>query len=356
VGTGQDVLVYFGGETIQEGSYGSTLSLSYVTADRLGSMPGGSKLDPYGQEITATANDKVKFATYLRDGESGIDYAMNRYYAAGRGRFLTADHHGGSANNPASWNHYVYAGGDPIGNMDPNGLDYCPVGAGADVCEYMEGLSDADPGGMCVQTAWTFGYMEATAECPGMDGGIYGTGILWEAAQEGQLAREEPPPPQCTISVFTRGVPFAGSFANHTYIEVSDPADGIDEVLEGGPTNPHNPLTHPSDTWGQMVGYIDPVINRVVTGGLKGADPSSNRQLLTETGGSDVCDEVMQLQADVQGYNSGSLVNYAPLPNGTTTFNSNSFTFTLLNQAGLSAALAQATGWSPGWGQLVPGQ
>jgi hypothetical protein len=64
----------------------------------------------------------------------------------------------------------------------------------------------------------------------------------------------------------------------------------------------------------------------------------------------------MQLQADVQGYNSGSLVNYAPLPNGTTTFNSNSFTFTLLNQAGLSAALAQATGWSPGWGQLVPGQ
>jgi RHS repeat-associated protein len=91
VGTAQDVLVYFGGETIQEGSYGSTLSLSYATADRLGSMPGGAKLDPYGQEISATANDKVKFATYLRDGESGIDYAMNRYYAAGRGRFLTAD-------------------------------------------------------------------------------------------------------------------------------------------------------------------------------------------------------------------------------------------------------------------------
>jgi RHS repeat-associated protein len=130
VGTAQDVLVYFGVETIQEGSYGSTLALSYVTADRLGSMPGGSKLDPYGQEITATANDKVKFATYLRDGESGIDYAMNRYYAAGRGRFLSADpyrvNNGGPGDPgaPGSWNRYVYALGNPINFYDPFGLDY----------------------------------------------------------------------------------------------------------------------------------------------------------------------------------------------------------------------------------------
>jgi RHS repeat-associated protein len=124
VGTAQDVLVYFGGETIQEGTYGSTLSLSYVTADRLGSMPGGAKLDPYGQEITATANDKVKFATYLRDGESGIDYALNRYYAAGRGRFLTVDPAIGSAgaDNPESWNRYSYVLNDTVNSHDPQGL------------------------------------------------------------------------------------------------------------------------------------------------------------------------------------------------------------------------------------------
>jgi RHS repeat-associated protein len=124
------VLVYFWGETIQEGSYGSTLALSYVTADRLGSMPGGAKLDPYGQEISATANDKIKFATYLRDGESGIDYAMNRYYAAGRGRFLSADPYRvnnsgpGDPGAPGSWNRYVYALGNPTNFYDPFGLDY----------------------------------------------------------------------------------------------------------------------------------------------------------------------------------------------------------------------------------------
>jgi RHS repeat-associated protein len=121
VGTAQDVLVYFGGETIQEGTYGSTLSLSYVTADRLGSMPGGAKLDPYGQEISATANDKIKFATYLRDGESGIDYAMNRLYAAGRGRFLSADPVPGHPANPQSLNLYTYAADDPVNRYDPNG-------------------------------------------------------------------------------------------------------------------------------------------------------------------------------------------------------------------------------------------
>ncbi len=60
-------------------------------------------------------------------------------------------------------------------------------------------------------------------------------------------------------------------------------------------------------------------------------------------------------QHDVESYYSGPLVNYAPLPNGTTTFNSNSFTYTLLNQIGLSGAAIPGLGWSPGWGRLVPG-
>jgi hypothetical protein len=32
-------------------------------------MLGGKSLYPWGEEVTATANDKIKFATYLRDGE-----------------------------------------------------------------------------------------------------------------------------------------------------------------------------------------------------------------------------------------------------------------------------------------------
>jgi len=49
---------------------------------------------PYGEawltESTPSTNDK-KFTTYQRDQESGLDYAMNRYYANTGGRFVSPD-------------------------------------------------------------------------------------------------------------------------------------------------------------------------------------------------------------------------------------------------------------------------
>jgi RHS repeat-associated protein len=112
-----------------EGSWSGigSFSASYVGVDRLGSIPGGAKLFAWGDEVTVTGNDKIKFATYLRDGESGIDYGMNRYYGSGVGRFLTADWYWGSvkAGDPQSWNRYSYLSGDPINGSDPMGL--CPV-------------------------------------------------------------------------------------------------------------------------------------------------------------------------------------------------------------------------------------
>jgi len=326
-----------------------------VVPDRLGS---NGKYYPYGEDRTgAPGNDEERFATYTRDSISNLDYAMNPYYNNVSGHFLTADpRSGGSVNNPASWNRYAYAGSDPVGNMDPSGLDWCPAGAGSDICEYMEGLPSDDPGGMCVEAAWTFGFSAIDGACSGMEMGLGTVGLLAEAAMEGEMAQEPAPPPLCSIDVFTRGVPFEGSPANHTYVEISDPALGIDDVLEGGPTNPHNPVSRKRATWGNLIGYTDPIINGTITGGLKGTNPVTNRQLLSETGGADVCDNVSALLGSVMAYNAGTLVNYAPLPNGSTTFNSNSFTYTLLNQIGLSGAATTALGtWTPGWGQLVPG-
>jgi RHS repeat-associated protein len=46
---------------------------------------------PFGEEITSTANDRYKFAETFRDSNTGLDYALNRYYAAGIGRFLSPD-------------------------------------------------------------------------------------------------------------------------------------------------------------------------------------------------------------------------------------------------------------------------
>jgi RHS repeat-associated protein len=100
---------YFGGKLIKNAT-------GYVTPDRLGSI---GKYFPYGQERpSATTDGKEKFATYFRDSETGLDYADQRYHQVGMGRFMTPDPAGVGLN----W--YAYAGGDPVNNSDPSGLDY----------------------------------------------------------------------------------------------------------------------------------------------------------------------------------------------------------------------------------------
>ena len=92
-----------------------------MTEDRLGSR---EETYPYGDEITATTNSGVKFATYFRDGFTGLDYAQQRFYASGYGRFNSPDPFLGSATekNGVTWNRYAYSSGDPINNNDPSGL------------------------------------------------------------------------------------------------------------------------------------------------------------------------------------------------------------------------------------------
>jgi RHS repeat-associated protein len=60
----------------------------------------------------ASPNDRVKFATYRRDSEGGLDYAGNRHYDNVTGRFMEADpHHGrADAGNPHIWNRHRYGG------------------------------------------------------------------------------------------------------------------------------------------------------------------------------------------------------------------------------------------------------
>ena len=66
-------------------------------------------------------DDKIMFATYLRDSFTGLDYADQRFYASSYGRFNSADPYAGSAgpSDPGSWNRYAYTRGDPINRGDP---------------------------------------------------------------------------------------------------------------------------------------------------------------------------------------------------------------------------------------------
>jgi RHS repeat-associated protein len=120
---GSQTSLWFVGENISE------------SQDRLGSANLYPGYYPYGEEYIASLSDKDKFATYYRDGTTGLDYAMNRYYSSTLGRFLTPDPYfatASGANNPAdpgSWNRYAYAENDPVNFNDPSGLMLgCPSG------------------------------------------------------------------------------------------------------------------------------------------------------------------------------------------------------------------------------------
>jgi RHS repeat-associated protein len=95
--------------------------------DRVGSVRntnGGisSHYYPFGEEITSTANDRYKFAETYRDADSGLDYALNRYYAASIGRFLSVDSAQADPTDAQSWNRYAYTQNDPVNFVDPTGL------------------------------------------------------------------------------------------------------------------------------------------------------------------------------------------------------------------------------------------
>jgi RHS repeat-associated protein len=116
---------------------------------------------PYGEERTSTPDGTEKFGTYYRDGV-GQDYAEQRYYNNGTGRFWSVDPGGvatANPSNPTSLNRYAYVNGDPVNHRDPRGLYQVIVGEGMCIvgngeyqewveCDYSEGgfFSPTDPG------------------------------------------------------------------------------------------------------------------------------------------------------------------------------------------------------------------
>ena len=119
--------------------------------DRLGSR---GRYYPYGEDRGTNPGDgSVTFATYTRDSSTGLNYADQRYYATGWGRFVSPDRYramAASLNNPGipqSWNRYAYVTGDPANYLDPTGKLICgPNGCGPTIgCDELEDPEDCDP-------------------------------------------------------------------------------------------------------------------------------------------------------------------------------------------------------------------
>ncbi|MCC6744545.1 MAG: RHS repeat-associated core domain-containing protein, partial [Acidobacteria bacterium] len=106
---------------------GTTTSLTSST----GALTARAEYDAWGErmaETGATAN-RVGFTGYREDAETGLDYAINRYYSPDTGRFTTHDpltelDRPERLNQPQGLNLYPYVMGGPTRYTDPDGLEW----------------------------------------------------------------------------------------------------------------------------------------------------------------------------------------------------------------------------------------
>ena len=115
--------VYFGGMLLGSAGASGNWDVSTLT-DRLGTAATGY---PYGTDKGGSVgNDQPDFATYTKENTTGFEYANQRYYSAGLGRFLTADPSQNNLNltNPETWNAFSYGNSDPLNRTDQSGLGF----------------------------------------------------------------------------------------------------------------------------------------------------------------------------------------------------------------------------------------
>jgi RHS repeat-associated protein len=292
-----------------------------VVTDRLGSVRANTQGEwfayyPYGEERTSTVDGRDKFGTYFRDGV-GQDYADQRYYGSGTGRFWSADPGGiktAKPSRPSSWNRYAYVEGDPVNFADPHGTYLVDAGGGLILdCGYG---ADSIYDGTCTGTDGGWGGDDGGG---GGCGSSMGSGFM-EAPDPSPcpVDYEPPPPPSCSFSVIVEGgaAGYHLPFAYHTVIQV-DYGNGIDidyEALPSTKTAQQNPLHLPTLFGGSW-------LNKSQTfGNVQGT-------VVDSASGPDVCAEDAAITAAFTSWQNNT-TSYYFYPQ-----NSNSFAHWLLSQA-----------------------
>ena len=93
-----------------------------VGSPTFGQVVGAQGHFPFGEAwYSSNTTTKFIFTGYERDAESGLDYALARYYDSSMGRFCSADPLEGTPGDPQSWNRYAYVRNNPVNITDPSG-------------------------------------------------------------------------------------------------------------------------------------------------------------------------------------------------------------------------------------------
>ena len=341
---------YFGGKLIKNAN-------GYVGADRLGSI---GKYYPYGQEKpSATTNGTEKFTGYMRDAETGLDYADQRYHNPGTGRFQTVDLGMPNPRDPGSWNRYAYAVGDPANSRDPDGrTTRTPPPPTCD---------PADP--TCAQSCdpvndllcWVTG---GGSSDPCIQGNPFAPGPPPMPCSSGAGADPDPAPApkvttECQVqllgqSIITDGVPF-----DHTVVQVSLRIF-VDGVLNSDTTN----------TWEGVSAHKDETSNISTSFGCIVLDGCWLNEFHGSAGATAYPGMSTLTALYSTGYSASNCgfatdVNAAGLAarssDGKITYellgpNSNSFTYTLLRNAGAPSSWFSLNPlFYPGWGIYLGG-
>jgi RHS repeat-associated protein len=98
-----------------------------INTDGVGAVISRHDYHPFGEEVARTGygSDTIRkqFTGYERDDETELDFAQARYYLNLLGRFSTPDDFtkDSSAEDPQSWNKYVFVRNSPLNLVDPTG-------------------------------------------------------------------------------------------------------------------------------------------------------------------------------------------------------------------------------------------
>jgi RHS repeat-associated protein len=103
--------------------YTSPQGTVLATTDANGNLLSSADYRPYGQQVLGQPEAGPGYTGHVNDTDSGLIYMQARYYDASLGRFLSTDKKEREAGSLFVFGRYSYANGNPILNIDPDGLD-----------------------------------------------------------------------------------------------------------------------------------------------------------------------------------------------------------------------------------------